>query len=655
MALPKAKEKPADSRQRAKARTDAALLAKERVIKKAWEAPSKALVITDMTTQQLEREREILNAMVLDEKRTLGLDDFWFFFTRVLFPQVWRIYYLTGFHKPIADILQGMLSKRGSNEMFILPREHRKSFLIMLGWTVWLIVRDPNIRIMLIGAKEKTVGKWATLIRNIFVEGNQQFAEFQRVFHDFLIPPSGKTLRQALQFIHPRRTKAVADPTLFATYLGVTGAGGRADVQIFDDPYERRNVSNPIQSNKALRQTLDLFPLVEVAESAEYQLRVFNATRWAYHDPIGTLLGERHDDLEEVDEVLPPFNAMVRHAFEDPNKLCTDCPAHITKNYPHGHPNVKDGVPILYPIITREGLEKRFREYLADPERGESLWYHQYQNVCLAPSDQKFKEEWLISAHYPVFPAHYARVLAVDSADKDFQQEGSGDFMVAQFAEFDDYGRLLKVHALRSNKWTRDEFIRKIIVWCQATNWFPHRVAKEKFGGDTFLTDLGRAFETIDRIVHLLPVQRPSTSTANFMKKLDWIVESLQAPYERGEIMYGSRFPLDLLAREKYELCNLGQIKHDDMADCGALFMAKGIRHIAATKHSNFIEQGTPPVLNLYEAGRLQAPMQSEAPADPLQSALEGKRLQAILGELPTINTTPVDDLQDLVVKLDDF
>ena len=549
---------------------------------------------------KLERERLILETALVAETRELALQDFWFFMTHVLFPTVWEKHYLETFHKPILDRLQGLLAKPTSNLMLVLPRESRKSFIVF-AFVIWLILRDPDIRIMIVSAKEKMAGRWVTLIRDAFMEGSLSFLRLHQVFPDYVIPRKAKVLLQAFQFTHPLRRKAVADPTVHGTYLGVTGAGGRADVQIFDDPYERRNVSNPVQSLKALQQTLDLFPLVEKAEQSPYRLRLFCVTRWAYHDPTGYFLGDKENHGAEIDGA-PIFDAIVRHSFEDPNIPCQVCPPHILRAHPHGNPDLA-GEAIMHPIITRQGLMTSYAEYASDPEKGESLWFHQYQNVCLAPKSQKIKPDWLLTAHFAVFPAPILRVISIDSADKDFQKEGVGDYMVAMMGEFDDFGRLLLVHALYNRHWTRAEFIRRVITWCKGTNWWPSSCAKEKFGDDTFLTDLRQALLNEFKPCHMVLASRPTAVTGlTFMKKLDWIVHALQGPLERAEIVLSSVFPKELGERLKYELGNLGQIKHDDLADCLAVFFAKGVRPTVSRAPFMGGAAPQPPGLDLYNA-----------------------------------------------------
>lgn len=236
------------------------------------------------------------------------------------------------------------------------------------------------------------------------------------------------------------------------------------------------------------------------------------------------------------------------------------------------------------------------------------MFWHQYMNVCMSPSNRKFQLEWFFSLHQPVWPVYKRRVLVIDGAEKDFQSAGTGDYMVALFGEFDDTGRLCVTHGLRSRSWTKDEFISKIISWCLGVNWWPSYVVKEKFGTDSFLSDIERAFLKRSKPVFCHAETRASMREANNVKKFDWIVGCLQGPMERAEIVFGSNFPKAILERCKYELTNLGQVAHDDVADTLALFMVPKVRVKCVDRGPDHKFGWAPPGLNLYDPEHKSTP-----------------------------------------------
>lgn len=547
-----------------------------------------------LSTTISQRELLLLDRAYLEELAAFGLESFWGFVTEVLFPDTWHLHYTEALHLELANAVQNRTY--GSRQAFLLPRGHRKSYLLTIAYDAWLIARDPNIRILLVGARKETVGPFARLVRAIFEPGDPRFATFQRTY-PHLVLQGRQSLRQTFQFTVPGRTAAYADPTFRATYIGVTGAGWRCDLLQLDDAIERRNVTSPEMSVSTGRKIRDLFPLVD--KTGRYNWIDIRGTRWAYHDPYGPLIGEQHEDVNALlhdDEKLPPFDSYVRHALEDPNRLCEVCPPHIIAAHPHGHPDIEHGEPIAAPIWTKEMLTSEYDSFMTDPSLGESEFWHQYMNVCLAPSMQAIQPEWIRAIDRPNWPSAKRRVITIDAADKDHQRLGMGDYTCILFGEYDDEGRLLLTHGLRSNRWTRDDAIRQVMSYCRATSWWPHVFVKEKTTNDPSFTDWTRAFEGQTYYPHMVSATRPTN-----VAKYDWCVSAYQAPFQRGEILFGSAFPPDLLNRMRHEVVNLGQIKNDDAADALALFFYPGVRLAAPTSNPNRSAQWTPPPLCLYD------------------------------------------------------
>ena len=375
------------------------------------------------------------------------------------------------------------------------------------------------------------------------------------------------------------------------------------DVLAIDDGWDNSTLTSPEQGVKITQSFIDLLPTVEGSALGRYKNIVITTTPWRLYDPTSKLMGVSVGVGDELREVSP-FKIIVRHAKENPKVLCTACPKHVVDYFPHGDPDWKNGEPALKPIFTNETLEDRYRTFMIDPSLGEPSFWLQYMCVYRSVAADKFQKEWFIKLPgRSVWGDCRRRVLALDDASKDFQQLGRGDFSVAKFGEFGSEGRLLKVYAMRSNKWTRDEFISNIVAWCQATKWWPQFAVKEKVGVDNFLVDLQRTFNQYGHPVVAVPATR-----AGLGRKNDFIVSTLQGPYERREILFGSDYPTEMFERDVYELMNLGSVAHDDMADCDALFFTKKVRIETASELVMRSGRGEwmAPDLDLYDPKRGQ-------------------------------------------------
>ena len=570
--------------------------------------PPASVPALEANTRIKRRRLELLETYARRELRRLCLEDdngFWIFLREVLYssPEQ-RPHYIDNFHGEIAHELQHL--GRGENFLLCIPRESRKTMLV-IAYCAWLIVRDPDIRIKIVSNRQQRAIALSRLLREIFYVGSVKYPRFKEVFPDFLITPGRGETFQAQEFIHPKRRAAYLDATVYATFTGSTGAGGRCDVMIIDDGWDNSTLTNPDQGVKVFQNVIDLIPLIEGSSLGRYKNLIITTTPWRYYDPTAIFLGLSSEKLDDtVENVVRslPFKAMVRHAMEDPTVPCDVCPKSVTDRYPHGAPTF-GAPPVLAPIFDLDTLMQRYNFYMTKPELGEQSFWLQYMCVYRSQSQDKFQPEWFVRIDKPCWADYKRRVLVVDDASKDFQQIGRGDYSVAKFGEFDADGRLLKVHALRSNKWTREQFINEIIAWCQATRWWPQFAVKEKVGVDNFLVDLQRAFNQWGHPVVTVPARR-----AGLGRKYDYIVGTLQGPYERREILTGSNYPLALFERDQYELMNLGSVSHDDMADADCLFFVEGVRIARAQDLvPRSASEWTPPTdLNLYDPRRPTQP-----------------------------------------------
>jgi hypothetical protein len=596
----------------------------------AFKAPAPALAFEAplLEKKTLTREAEILYQTWIKNERALGAKNLWYFTTRQLFPNTVGVHYAEGFHQDLCDELQNL--RTGDARWWIVPREHRKSYIVTMAHSVWRIVNDPNIRILILAEKKEITGPFSRLVRSAFIAGTPAFAHFQEIWSDHIWHPGEGThndVKQASHWNVKKRTEALADPTFRASYVGISAAW-RCDILVYDDAVSKKNASNPDMSRQTLNHMMSALPML--ATKSKYRMILGVGTRYAYHDPYSYILGDdsgESADTETTALIKERFQSgrtkiMVRHAFEDPNTPCTRCPKHIVAMSPHGEATMDPKVrkALCEDIIPEKVLLERFQDYLMNPDLGESAFWHQYMNLCIAPKNQKFASEWFHYVMLPYFPSHKKRVLAIDSAHKDMVKE-VGDYMVAIFAEFDNEGRCLIVQMLRSNTWTRDEFTRRITSFCKAANWWPSMVTKEKFGEDPYLVDIGRAFLEFHHPVHLHVAPKRQDQT-----KHDFIAESLQSPFERGEIVFGKMVSMEHFARSKYELTNLGQTVHDDVGDCMALLMNKDVRVLMPIRPigSSDAVPWVCPTLDLYDPSRVSGPPDALVPPEGAVNPLQG-------------------------------
>jgi hypothetical protein len=570
--------------------------------------PPKSTPFFDPSYERKAKQLELLKKLQLRELAEIGKLDFWTFLNEILYPDAQQ-HYTQKFHGPICEELQNL--GPGENLLICLPREGRKTML-GLAYIVWCIVKDPNIRIKIVTRDQDRARLLCGMVRDVFLyEKKSKYPMFHEVYPDFTIK-SRKELSQVLLFTHPLRTANLIDPTIYGTYTGSTGAGGRCDKMFIDDGWDAKTLGNPTQGAKVFQQFLDLLPLVEASGIGLYKNIIVNTTPWKHFDPTAKILGfDRQGVSEEALRASPTFKVIIRHALET-SEPCDKCPEGVM---PHGKPDFKEGKSVLEPIFSRADYEKRLETYRIDPALGEPSFFLQYMTVYTNPDNTRFKDEWFIVHTKTGWTAPKRRVICLDDASKDFQQPGQGDYSVAQFGEWDDDGRLLLVHGMASNRWTRKEFIGQVVGWCQKSDWWPQQIVKEKVTTDDFLTEICKEFGRIGHPAAPFPVPRRGMGA-----KPDFIAGTLQVPVEQGRFLVGAAYPMELFRQLKYQLLNLGSSAHDDIADAATLFFVDGVRVDSRRKDVPQTGSGyVLPTLQLYNPRSPRSDRQQRAARDQLR------------------------------------
>jgi len=609
----------------------------EEIDQRAGHLPPSSVPAFDNENRLKAREVELLQKLRDRELREIAEQDFWIFLTEVLYSKPdQKRHYTEDFHELVAHELQTLQPEEGF--LLCVPREARKTMLI-LAWLCWQIVRNPNIRIKIVASKITRAKELSRMLLEFFLKDKYaKFPRFQTIFQDFVITRRQELL-QAQQFTHPLRTSAYLDPTVFATFLGATGSGGRCDIMWFDDAWDNSNLTTPEMGAKVLSQFFDLLPLVETSEWGLYKHIIISATPWKHYDPTATFLGFSGEQFTAQEQnVLPRFRFYVRHGLENPSVPCTRCPKVVTDRYPHGQPDFHNGQPPLAPLFTKETYERKLELYRVKPELGELSFWLQYMVVYQNPEQSNFKEEWFVWHERPDWSAPTKRVVLIDSADKDFQRPGIGDYAVALFGSYDDQGRLIFRHGIRTNKLTRLQFIEAIVAWCVKSGWWPRTAAKEKVGNDTFLSDMQQHFGRMDKPLAVIPVPR-----AGLGDKAGLLLRSLQSPFERGDVVFGSHFPKEIFEQARYEAINLGTSVHDDVIDTIRLGFTTEVRPSVRIKDQRDPARKplTAPFLQLYDPRRrrIETPVIDPAPTSPLEMAAKDKsvrRIVAAIGSEPS-------------------
>lgn len=135
---------------------------------------------------------------------------------------------------------QGLLPEQGPARVLIVaPREHAKSTQMSVCRVLWELGRNPNLRVKIVCAHDD-------LARAQLQEIKENIERNEKLHQVFPHLQPDRDSGWAHERIYVKRDMIAKDPSVEASGVMSTGAGGRADLIVFDDVVDLRNaVLNP--------------------------------------------------------------------------------------------------------------------------------------------------------------------------------------------------------------------------------------------------------------------------------------------------------------------------------------------------------------------------------------------------------------------------
>lgn len=299
-------------------------------------------------------------------------------------------------------------------QLVLEPRGHLKSTLMCVGYTLWRIYQNPNIRIF-VGTEGLKLSK--AFIREVedylvndfnvehiwnnrphfkgpLIPAMDSLGKQRRLVKDVADEfgekmPGGSDRKkvwraEALQVIRPR---AMKEPTITAGSVGQQNTGFHFDEVIFDDVHNYENTSTEAKIDKVYSFIFDIESVldppymdIEMATAFKSVLDTqFNkAARWCISGGRQTVLGTRWDEQDYYGYILENKDALGFEAWQ-------------RSLYKNGI-DKEDGY--LWPEKWNETLEEQTRAQLEKRHGAAGLrrYYTQYHNKIVSPEDSVF--EW---------------------------------------------------------------------------------------------------------------------------------------------------------------------------------------------------------------------------------------------------------------------
>lgn len=184
-------------------------------------------------------------------------------------------------HGEIIECLESDSKKK----LIVCPRGAFKSTIAVISYSLWRIIKDPNVRIML-DSETLTNTKKAVKTMRAHLEDPFHVQLFGRMKSDTSWTDTAFTVYQ--------RTKKLNDPTVMAASVDIPRTGSHFDFIIGDDLNSQKNSENQEQRQKVIDHYRYYTSLLDPGAT-----KVIIGTRYATDDVIGHIL-EKELGIEDV-------------------------------------------------------------------------------------------------------------------------------------------------------------------------------------------------------------------------------------------------------------------------------------------------------------------------------------------------------------------
>jgi phage terminase large subunit-like protein len=414
---------------------------------------------------------------------------------------------------------RSVLESRPIRRLWFWSRGFFKTSLITEAHSIYLILNNPNIRILIVSYSLEVAKKPLGAIRNHFIS-NEEF----RYFFSEYCPKANKDGKiewgttEALTV--PNRSRQFKEPTLMCAGVGTNITGLHFDWMKIDDLVNKDSVTNDVQ----IQTSKDYYSLLRP---------IFDNPTIPREDVIGTIyhFADLHSELTKNNE----FDKSII-------------------------PAIKDEQFVFPERLNKEGWDSMVSDPSINPYDIQRQWLLR----PVDPKDAKFKEEWL--KYYDKVPEKVAEYIVVDPAST---QKKKSDYTVIERWGVDSKGLHYLLEGIRDKltSFERIDALFRIFKNSQNLKWVSYEVLGGRHG------DLEVIKERQQRSSEYFFVKETKSSTAS---KVDRIEQRLVGPYNAGVIHVPRNLPYlskfdgkvhDFVTELKTELLQFPNTIHDDILD----------------------------------------------------------------------------------------
>lgn len=413
-----------------------------------------------------------------------------------------------------------------SRRIWLWSRGFFKTSLITEAHSLWLIVNNPDIRILL---ASNTISVAQDILRNI---KNHMISnlEFRLFFREFCPEPNtvGKVeFGTTEDFTVKNRTISRKEPTMMVAGVGTNLTGLHFDYMKLDDLVTKDSVSNDTQ----IQSSKDYYASLR---------HLFDKAAVPREDVVGTIY--HFNDLY----CMLRKSGLFKESFV---------------------PAMKNGRATFPERLPESEIEK----LISDPSVGPYQYQTQYMLNPINPAEAKFKDEWrkTYDGIKVKLPEGLAQYILCDPAST---QKKKSDYTVLQRWGVDSLGKSYLLEGVRDKltSFQRIDLLFEMVKRSRNLKWVKYEVLGGRHGDLEVIEQRKRATSIF------FTVKETKATTGS---KEDRIEQRLVGQYHAGNVY----LPEDLYYISKYDgkVYNFVQLlileylqfpftEHDDILDCQA-------------------------------------------------------------------------------------
>lgn len=313
--------------------------------------------------------------VVLAMMRELSLQDFFLFMDVMLDCRGLS----RSFHGPLCDFMM----EEGEEKMILAPRGHLKSTISTVGYALWRMLKNPEIRILICNYKLDNAKMFLSQIKGYLLNYEMIRTCFQELI------PDPKATRWNETAMTLRRTSNPKEATVEVAGVGTEVTGRHYDLILFDDIMGPENTTTKEQMQKAKTWFNQMQFVLEPGGE-----QVVTGTRWDFEDIYGWILESQ----------VPPFKVFHKGIFGPP--------------VDPGAGWFEDAtiIPIWSEKFSKDRIKRIEQKMAADPKVGRAMFVKQYFNLVIDEVGAPFKRKQMVQYSPEEIPEMLAISITCDPA-----------------------------------------------------------------------------------------------------------------------------------------------------------------------------------------------------------------------------------------------